>query len=30
VPVKAKPKTVKVVIYDPASDLAGSMVAPVR
>jgi VWFA-related protein len=30
VPVKAKAKTVKVVIYDPASDLAGSMVAPVR
>jgi hypothetical protein len=30
VPVKATPKTVKVVIYDPASDLAGSMVAPVR
>jgi hypothetical protein len=30
VPVKAKPRTVKVVIYDPASDLAGSMVAPVR
>ena len=30
VPVTATPKTVKVVIYDPASDLAGSMVAPVR
>ncbi len=30
VQVKAKPKTVKVIIYDPAADLAGSMVAPVK
>jgi VWFA-related protein len=30
VPVKAKPKTVKVVVYDPAADLAGSAVATVK
>jgi VWFA-related protein len=30
VSVKAKPKTVKVIIYDPSADLAGSMVAQVR
>ena len=30
VPVTAKPKTVKVIVYDPTADLAGSMVAPVR
>jgi hypothetical protein len=30
VQVKAKPKTVKVIIYDPAADLAGSAVAPVK
>jgi hypothetical protein len=30
VQVKAKPKTVKVIIYDPAADLAGSMVASVK
>jgi VWFA-related protein len=28
--VNAKPKTVKVIIYDPAADLAGSMVASLR
>ena len=28
--VKSKPKMVKVVIYDPAADLAGSAVAPLR
>ena len=28
--VKSKPKTVKVIIYDPAADLAGSMVASVK
>ena len=30
VPVKTAPKTVKVIVYDPASDLAGSAVAAVR
>ena len=30
VQVTAKPKTVKVLIYDPAADLAGSMVAQVK
>jgi VWFA-related protein len=30
VPVKAAPKTVKVIVYDPASDLAGSAVAQVK
>jgi VWFA-related protein len=28
--VTAKPKTVKVIVYDPAADLAGSMVAPLK
>ena len=30
VPVKAKPTLVKVIVYDPSSDLAGSAVAPVK
>jgi VWFA-related protein len=30
VPVKAAPKLVKVIVYDPASDLAGSAVAQVK
>ena len=30
VPVKAAPRTVKVIVYDPASDLAGSAVAHVK
>jgi hypothetical protein len=30
VAVKAAPKTVKVIVYDPASDLAGSAVARIR
>jgi VWFA-related protein len=30
VPVKAKPKIVKVIVYDPESDLSGSMVAHLK
>jgi hypothetical protein len=28
--VSARPRTVKAIVYDPAADLAGSMVAPVK